>query len=399
MSEEYTLTRSNRQHYISHCHILSKMDIPIEERLASAYTMIEFLRTYVYHFLVKQPNAPIVLPIFESIFSTFPGTHADPIVLVNTVTVQCLILITTIINPNDRHSRFPSSIWSNFTEFTTKLSSHRKTTGGLWECVVCKMENDNFSGACESCYMPKQEDSLSILLQTYKDILNPVINPTIIVIIKFLSIDELISGYLQKVYLAGLPLGMTKPHGNWSTPLEFIEHDLAHAIAFKYNILPLLDIDLVNAFYQYSLMIEDEKTREQIKLILFLLVHESFNSDLKNFFFYRIPGDGEPERSYYNYCYEKISACVSLSSNYSRLMDVYYLAGLIRKFLDKSEFNNVDRIEICLKECVSAYVHHLYMFLNKESKGVKSKRKKSNKSNKKKSKQMNKKRTNKKRRL
>lgn len=109
-------------------------------------------------------------------------------------------------------------------------------------------------------------------------------------------------------------------------------------------------------------MLTNEVDKEQIKFIIFLLLHESYNSGDRNFFFYRRPLQDETPQHYYDYCYQLIHTCASVSGDLSRLLDVYDLAGLIRKFINKTDYQNKAAIETSLMQCVRTYVTHIYRF-------------------------------------
>jgi len=177
---------------------------------------------------------------------------------------------------------------------------------------------------------------------------------------------------------------------------------MGHAVSFKNNILPLLDTNTVSNFYAYILTLRQPIVIEQIKFILFLLVHESFNSRDRNFFFYKPPDNLQHKEEYYSYCYAKIYDCVYLTGSVSRMMDKNDLGGgLINKFIDITVINNVEDVEKELQNAVRVYVYYIYKYFFGQEGGdhVKSKKKTNKKkTNKKKTnkKKTNKKKTNKK---
>lgn len=361
----------NRDEYISHCHIVKNEEFDMPVRLESAHILIRHLRDYVGHFLSMHQNG--MRPYFERIFSTIPDTHENPVVLVNIISLQCVTLITSVINPDGDCSSFSPVIWSDFKIFTNKIREYKSlaTNEGFWACSTCKYENIS-PYVCEMCQSekpPDDPDGIKEILQLYSAILYPTGTPILLVIIKFLSIDEIISSYLKKLYMAGIPTEMSRPHGVWLTPLQFIEHDIGHAVAYKINILPLITVDNrisnvynLMSFYEYTLRLTNEVDKEQIKFIIFLLVHESYNSEDTNFFFYRRPLEHEKPQDYYDYCYQLIRTGLSISGYLSRLLDEHDLALLIRKFMNKTGYQDTDAVETSLMQCVRTYVTHIYRF-------------------------------------
>jgi len=180
--DQYVLTLENRVEYISHCVKITNKYLDISDRRASADILIAFLRTYMYNFLSRN-NKPTTE--FKNIFSLLPQLYEDPIVFVNTISLQCVVLISTLMDPT-KYSVFNPVIWSNFNLFTNAINSiPSNKTKTNWLCSVCSNENNSGTENCEICNIPKPIEDIDILntiLRMYKNIIDASINSTIIVI-------------------------------------------------------------------------------------------------------------------------------------------------------------------------------------------------------------------------
>lgn len=134
-----------------------------------------------------------------------------------------------------------------------------------------------------------------IILNTlkFKDLFNPPYNPKnngiyLICFVDYLTLDEIISTTLNKVFLLGTSFKKIIADGYLLYPVEFMEHDIFHAKSFlaacqnvhfngtKFSKYNMRDLKELLYFYDYCKHIFKDKPSEMymIKLIFFYEIHE-----------------------------------------------------------------------------------------------------------------------------
>ena len=99
----------------------------------------------------------------------------------------------------------------------------------------------------------------------------------LITIVDYLSLDEIITSYLENVIICGVASTFLWADGRHLTPFEFLEHDIVHGYNYKGLCYERegQSRDEMLSFYNFCKnTITDKDTLYSIKFMMFLLIHE-----------------------------------------------------------------------------------------------------------------------------
>ncbi len=100
----------------------------------------------------------------------------------------------------------------------------------------------------------------------------------VITILDYLTLDEIITSYLNNVIICGIASTFLYADGRYLTPFEFLEHDITHGQ--NYNVCHSIEkasTDKILSFYNFCKETNSDKSvLYSIKFMIFLLIHESW---------------------------------------------------------------------------------------------------------------------------
>jgi hypothetical protein len=130
----------------------------------------------------------------------------------------------------------------------------------------------------------------------------------LITIIDYLSLDEIITGFLENIIICGVASTLIWADGRQITPFEFVEHDITHGNNYNFACYRRMSQsrDEMLSFYNFCKReATDKDTLYSIKFIMFLLIHEGwcdfFNKKMTKLYMKDIVGSAAlPIKRFFN---------------------------------------------------------------------------------------------------
>jgi hypothetical protein len=267
------LTKAQRSEYVVLCNQLVSRD-PSLAYIEITARLMYFLRNDAFEKIEKLKTANLIDEIKKGqmisdltyIFSKTDMTDENFIGRLNIVSLQCVILFTEncigplakkfevgLNNSFQYYNVLKSGDWKNYQVMKSTLT--KKNSGSFFQL---------YSYSKEKPYTTSTPSNRLIFLIT---------------IIDYLSVDEIITSFLDNVVICGISSNFIYADGRYLTPFEFVEHDITHGGNYYYTCFErsgLSKSDLVS-FYQFCKnTISDKSKLYSIKFMVFLLIHESF---------------------------------------------------------------------------------------------------------------------------
>ncbi len=200
--------------------------------------------------------------------------------ILNLKSLQCVILMTMLLIETEKIA--DDKLMASYPpQFKIKDLFKSLITGNLW------LDLDKLEAEClkerQLKQLPKKfprpTDFMEILKGTTPvEYCDDIIDVRLAVLLGELSLEEIVESELNFVHLLGITSEMEWADGRLYTPFEFLHHDLVHAENITNSVSPSL-INRISNLYKHikSKKTELGKKYHDFIIILFLLVHESFN--------------------------------------------------------------------------------------------------------------------------
>lgn len=267
------LTKEQRSEYVALCNQLVSRNPELDYPTITTRLM-GFLHTDVVKKIEKLETDGLIditkkekmISDLAYIFSTTDTADENFIGRLNIVSLQCVILFTeNCIDP--RATKFEDGQNESFRYYTTLKS-------GDWK---------NYR-VIKSNLIEKNSERFLALYSYSKG--KPYTTSTphdqliyLITIIDYLSIDEVISSFLDNFIMCGISPSFIYADGRYLTPFEFCMHDITHGRNYKglcFTRSALSKSDLLS-FYQFCKnTISNKNELYSVKFMVFLLIHESY---------------------------------------------------------------------------------------------------------------------------
>ena len=199
----------------------------------------------------------------ELIYITVPTEERNYIGKVNIFALQCVIVFTE--NCYDTTKPFEvnlNNIYNHYNDL--KKATNWKNYNSIKQEIIKIRE-------FKSLYFAENGREYSTTnLGGIKILITPI---------KYFSLDEIIISYLDKKIFCGISYNFVWADGRKLTPIEFLEHDITHGN--NYNGLCFQrsshSIENLKSFYDHAVTTISDRIRlYSVKLMIFLLIHETF---------------------------------------------------------------------------------------------------------------------------
>jgi len=198
-------------------------------------------------------------------------------------------------------------------------------------------------------YYKQISNKYTFIYHTCKQIKN---NIQIIIYLDYLTLQDIIMSYANNVYLLGIAETMTWADGKLLTPFEFLHHDITHALNRDADDLPKQN---TIKFMKYLDTIKDtlsEKQIYEIKIILFIIIHESrFEFMLSG------PINLSIYKSYSEICFGTTFLC-----DWKNWKNDKYYGSMLPKNLFKLKDDTIVEDEAEQTEIIKAYLNRIFEF-------------------------------------
>ena len=279
----------------------------------------------------------------KTMFMNIDFTDTNYIGCVNIFSLQCILLFTQhILNKSKNPAAEFKSVFSR-----TSQKDYRSLMSNNWfEYNVMKKNIKDGKALLDLYYIEDLYDVPRIIPKFTEYNTNVQENYYIYLINAkgYLTLDEIITSLLKRVAYCGLEYDFSYADGYKIVPLEFLTHDIAHGKFNQHTCYGMQGVDFtsVENYYNYcKSSVLDKKILYSVKLILFILLHESACS------FFQDKMSGE---ELFNTIMKKFVE--NLDEPIKRFMNLNDLGQSIPK-----EFRgNKDSIENYILECCKVYV-------------------------------------------
>lgn len=270
-SKDSKLKQRNKKRYLKHCENVVK-----DGDIGSGDYLITQLKLDVERGIEKDySDSPLSLLnrihedkniIFDSCDEWFSKNMANEncLMTVNVVSLQIAILFT-----------YASLGYNHPTinDWDTEYKEDKKNVNRLFNQIVYRGDDYDWK---------RFEDAYKYLNENPSSIIRQYFNNGIITVIDFLSVDTIIEQYLDGWNTCQIVYKKTFADRRELLPFEYIWHDLAHYSSFlhffeeRHSQYPTnYTIEKLKEFYDFINTITSVKQRYSVKVIFFILIHES----------------------------------------------------------------------------------------------------------------------------
>ena len=247
-NKDYTERQRQRKIYLDHCEkVVKKNDV------ASRDYLIDLLKQDVEKAITTEYSSTKFIEKLqrykEEIFTSWEESdecrntswfsRKNCLQAVNTVSLQIVVLFT-LASLNFREPQYAERDLNElYQEFVGKWRSYERA---------------------------KETKLVKYLVQTRG----------IITVLKFLSIDNIISQYFDRWYTCQVVYKIENADDFTFLPFEYIVHDVIHFEYFRTDCMKPNKSNQMKQFYAYIGKIQDKDKRYSVKMIYFLFLHEGY---------------------------------------------------------------------------------------------------------------------------
>ena len=268
-SKESKVNQRNKKRYLKHCenvvkdgdigsgdYLITQLKLDVERGIEKDYSGSPLLER-----IHKDKNM-----IFDSCDKWISENIKDEncLMTVNVVSLQIAILFT-YASLGYKHP--------TINDWDTEYKEDKKNVNTLFNQIVYRGDDYDWK---------RFEDAYKYLNENPSSIIRQYFNNGIITVIDFLSVDTIIEQYLDGWNTCQIVYKKTFADRRELLPFEYIWHDLAHYSSFlhffeeRHSQDPTnYTIEKLKEFYDFINTITSVKQRYSVKVIFFILIHES----------------------------------------------------------------------------------------------------------------------------
>ena len=274
-NEDYAERQRQRKIYLDHCEkVVKKNDVASRDYLIDLLKQ-DVEKAIATEYSSKSPEFIEKLQRYkEEIFTSWKKSdeytswfsRKNCLQAVNTVSLQIVVL------------------------FTLASLDFREPQDIVWVKKIAKELYQDFVGNDEwiSYKRAKETELVKYLVQT----------GGIITVLKFLSIDNIISQYFDRWYTCQVVYKIENADDFTFLPFEYIVHDVIHFEHFRTDCMIPNKLKQMKQFYAYIGKIRDKDKRDSVKMIYFLFLHEGYCQCFDTYF---MEGDlSDPKHRFYS---------------------------------------------------------------------------------------------------
>jgi hypothetical protein len=262
------LTKDNRKVYLGLCSQLTSRNETLNYPKITQNLMDYLERDAIEkieELTISTENKDTMKASLNTILDSTDNEDTNYIGRINIVSLQVIILFTLNAHP-----------------IGTKFKNNLNNPYECYEALVTKnwidynvvknfLTNDIACGNFSVLYMNNNTKT------AYTTSTSPDTLIFLITIIDYLSLDEIITSFLNNIIICGVASTLLWADGRHLTPFEFLEHDITHGNNYQYACQGRQSRDEMLSFYNFCKSQATKKdTLYSIKFIMFLLIHESF---------------------------------------------------------------------------------------------------------------------------
>lgn len=213
----------------------------------------------------------------KTMFMNIDFDDTNYIGCVNIFSLQCILLFTQHVLSKSKN---PAAEFKNVFSRTSQKDYRSLMSDNWFEYNVMKKNIKDGKALLDLYYIEDLYDVPRIIPKFTEYNTNVQENYYIYLINAkgYLTLDEIITSFLKRVAYCGLESDFSYADGYKIVPLEFLTHDIAHGKFNQHTCYGMqgLDFKSVENYYDYcKSSVLDKKILYSVKLILFLLLHES----------------------------------------------------------------------------------------------------------------------------
>jgi len=295
------LTKDEKDAYLALCSQLTSRD-PALDYPSITQQLMDYLQRDAVEKIAELTTSPEnkagMNTSLNTIFASTDNEDTNYIGRINIVSLQVIILFT--LNAHPIGTPFPININNPYKCYEVLVTQNWMDYNVIKRFLTFK--------EYEMC------KPFSVLYLN-DDTKNPYTTSTspdtlifLITIIDYLSLDEIITSFLQKVIICGVASTSLWADGRMITPFEFLEHDITHGNNYDFACYRRMSQsrDEMLSFYNFCKReATDKDTLYSIKFIMFLLIHEGwcdfFNKKMTKLYMKDIVGSAAlPIKRFFN---------------------------------------------------------------------------------------------------
>jgi len=283
------MNQEEREKYLELCRKLTSRD-PSLDYPTITLEILSFILNDVIEKAVeidKKYNINLT-SIIQEIFLNIDLTDQNYIGCINIFCLQCILLFThNALTYTDNVDGPMADFNKIFVK--TSVEDFKVLTTGEWYKYDVMKENIRNNAPSHDLYFINDPYDVGYSLPRFTEYNTSVPEKYYIYLVlgtDYLTLDEIITSFLKRVVYCGLASDFTYADGNKLLPFEYVTHDIQHG---KFNQRYcygqwVVDFTAVEKYYNFCKATLDKKTLYSVKLVLFLLLHESvcsfFNDEM-----------------------------------------------------------------------------------------------------------------------
>jgi hypothetical protein len=227
------------------------------EKNLDTNTIIDLLYKDIQIYLFDLPSQrDKINEDIKYMFQSIDNADTNFVGKINIISLQCIILFTDICH--DSLIPFKVNINNSYNTYIKLFTGDWKN----YSVMKSYLQDITISGYYNVLYPSKTQEL------TY-----------IIVMIKYFTLDEIITSFLDNIIFCGITLTNTYADSRYMTPFEFVEHDIVHGSNYQEICYERIgqSKDNIKSFYDYCKIKNLNKSDMYcIKFMIFLLIHETW---------------------------------------------------------------------------------------------------------------------------
>ena len=232
-----------------------------DNNIESRDYLLDKLRDDVYNQVKEYSTIEhILIKDLEIIFSNINLDDINNVGIINIVSLQCAVLFTYA------SLNFEEPTEEDFCNLENPFRSFIEFTNGTTYKDLDKNPDKDWR------YYININKKLNFLKKLY------IQSNGLIIILDYLTLDEIIEPYLNKKFYCGLIYKKSYANGRNMLPFGFIEHDITHFNNYEFACFQRIghNIEKIIKLYNFIMSIENKRIRYAAKIIFFINIHESW---------------------------------------------------------------------------------------------------------------------------
>jgi len=284
-------TVDERKEYIKLCNTLTSdnSDMTHEEYDNITKTLIKYVKRESNDNIDKlniiDEKKSQMKELLNEIFKNVDHTDYNYIGRVNIVSLQCIILFTkyAIMDGLEGKEQYMFKMVFDKTAYSSYIHITKKGDWTDYKAMLKYLDDKECTNLFNYYYInnrytyklpaktPYTSKNSKHLIKT------KLANTQLIVVVDYLTLDEIITSFLNNVVYCGFTYKLEYADGYLFTPFEFMQHDSSHGNTILYICMGqnVIDFKVTLSFYNFCKETLSKHKVYSIQLIIFILFHET----------------------------------------------------------------------------------------------------------------------------